>query len=102
MRRISLGVLATAIGGAAAVLLGAPTSATADGAVAGTVSVKGRLAVRAAASTDSVQVDSLRNKAPVGVVCQVRGDRVKGRVRTTDKWDRLINGRYVSDAFVKR
>jgi murein DD-endopeptidase MepM/ murein hydrolase activator NlpD len=102
MRHVSLGVLAIALGGAAGAVLGAPTSATANGAVVGTVSVKGRLAVRAAATSDSAQVDALRNKAKVSVVCQVRGTRVTGRVRTTDKWDRLTNGRYVSDAFIKR
>ena len=30
------------------------------------------------------------------------GERIKGRVRTTDRWDRLTNGRYVSDAFIQR
>jgi murein DD-endopeptidase MepM/ murein hydrolase activator NlpD len=96
-------VLVVAFAGAVAVLLGEPTSATANGAVAGTVVVKGRLAVRVAATADSAQVDALKNKAKVSVVCQVRGDeRIKGRVRTTDRWDRLTNGRYVSDAFVKR
>ena len=98
-----LGVLVVAFAGITAALFGEPTSATANGAVAGTVVVKGHLAVRAAATADSPRVDVLKNKAKVSVVCQVRGDeRIKGRVRTTDKWDRLTNGRYVSDAFIKR
>jgi murein DD-endopeptidase MepM/ murein hydrolase activator NlpD len=99
----SLGALVVALAGASAALFGEPTSAVANGAVAGTVVVKGRLAVRAAATAGSVQVDVLKNKAKVSVVCQVRTDeRIKGRVRTTDRWDRLTNGRYVSDAFIKR
>ncbi|GAA0922988.1 hypothetical protein GCM10009557_91930 [Virgisporangium ochraceum] len=101
--RLAFGVFVVAFAGATAALIGEPTSAIANGSVAGSVVVKGRLAVRAAATADSAQVDALKNKAKVSVVCQVRGDaRVKGRVRTTDKWDRLTNGRYVSDAFIKR
>lgn len=98
-----LGVLIVALAGATAALFGEPTSATANGAVAGTVVVKGRLAVRVAATATSAHVEFLKNKAKVSVVCQVRGDeRIKGRVRSTDRWDRLTNGRYVSDAFIKR
>jgi murein DD-endopeptidase MepM/ murein hydrolase activator NlpD len=101
--RRSLGALVVALAGVAAALFGEPTSATAAGAIAGTVVVKGRLAVRVAATADSAHVEFLKNKATVNVVCQVRGDaRITGRVRTTDRWDRLTNGRYVSDAFVKR
>jgi murein DD-endopeptidase MepM/ murein hydrolase activator NlpD len=99
----SYGALVVALAGVTVALFGEPTSAAANGAVAGTVVVKGRLAVRVAATADSAQVEALKNKAKVSVVCQVRGDeRIKGRVRTTDRWDRLTNGRYVSDAFVKR
>jgi hypothetical protein len=101
--RLSLGALVVAFAGATAALFGEPTSATASGAVAGTVVVKGRLAVRVAATAGSAHVEFLKNKAKVGIVCQVRGDeRIKGRVRSTDRWDRLTNGRYVSDAFIKR
>jgi hypothetical protein len=99
MRRVHV----AAIGGAAAALFMAPTAAAADGAVAGTVSVgTGRLAVRVAATVTSEQVDGLTNKTRVTIACQVTGDRLTGRVRTTDKWDRLTNGQYVSDAFIKR
>ncbi|GAA0915556.1 hypothetical protein Vau01_000100 [Virgisporangium aurantiacum] len=102
-RARGFGVLFVALAGATAALFGEPTSATANGAVAGTVVVKGSLAVRVAATAGSAHVEFLRNKAKVSVVCQVRGDeRIKGRVRSTDRWDRLTNGRYVSDAFIKR
>jgi murein DD-endopeptidase MepM/ murein hydrolase activator NlpD len=101
--RLILGVQIVALAGATAALFGEPTSATANGAVAGTVVVKGHLAVRVAATADSAHVEFLKNKAKVSVVCQVRGDeRITGRVRSTDRWDRLTNGRYVSDAFIKR
>ena len=36
------------------------------------------------------------------IVCQVRGQNVGGTVRTTNLWDRLINGYYVADAYVAR
>ena len=40
--------------------------------------------------------------APVAIDCQLPGDRVAGLVRDTDRWDRLRDGRYVSDAYVRR
>ena len=93
-----------ATGVVAAALLLAPAAAAAGGAVPGTVSIgTGRLAVRAAATSSSAQVGALKNKSKVTIACQVTGDAVvKGRVRRTDKWDRLTNGQYVSDAFIKR
>jgi murein DD-endopeptidase MepM/ murein hydrolase activator NlpD len=85
------------------VLFVAPTAAAAGGAVPGTVSVaSGRLAVRAAGTAASAQVGALKNKTKVTIACQVTGDYIKGRVRKTDKWDRLTNGQYVSDAFITR
>jgi len=94
---LAAGVFATAV-------LLAPAAAAAGGAVPGTVSVgSGRLAVRAAATSSSAQVGALTNKSKVTIACQVTGDAVvKGRVRKTNKWDRLTNGQYVSDAFIKR
>jgi murein DD-endopeptidase MepM/ murein hydrolase activator NlpD len=87
---------------ASTAFLGLP-EAGAAGTVAGTVSVaKGSLTVRADASSRSAKVGSLGNKAKVGIVCQVTGEYVKGRVRNTNKWDRLGTGRYIADAYVKR
>lgn len=36
----------------------------------------------------------------LAVSCQVRGQHIAGYARTTDVWDRLADGRYVSDANV--
>ncbi len=44
----------------------------------------------------------LRPGARLEIACQRPGDRVAGLVRDTDQWDRLGDGRYVSDAFVHR
>jgi murein DD-endopeptidase MepM/ murein hydrolase activator NlpD len=102
MRRARSGAIGVAAL-VAVLLLGAPTAAAAGGAVPGTVTVaSGRLAVRAAAKSTATQVGALTNKSKVMIACQVRGEAIKGRVRTTDKWDRLTNGQYVSDAFVTR
>lgn len=97
------GLVAGPLATLAAVLLAAPTAVAAGGTVPGTVSIgKGRLAVRAAAASGAAQVGALPNKAKVTIVCQVTGEAVKGRVRKTDKWDRLTSGQYISDAFIKR
>jgi murein DD-endopeptidase MepM/ murein hydrolase activator NlpD len=58
--------------------------------------------VRAAASSASAQVGALTNRSKVMIVCQVPGELIKGRVRTSNKWDRLTSGRYVSDAYIQR
>lgn len=36
------------------------------------------------------------------IVCRVAGQNVAGTVRTTTQWDKLYNGYYVSDAYVRR
>jgi murein DD-endopeptidase MepM/ murein hydrolase activator NlpD len=89
---------ATAVGTALA------TSAPAFAAtVAGTVSSgNSSLAVRANPSTSAAKLRSLRNGSGVSIACQTSGTNVKGRVRTTNKWDKLTDGGYVSDAYVKR
>jgi murein DD-endopeptidase MepM/ murein hydrolase activator NlpD len=105
VRRAYIRGIGVAVGGAAAaLLLLVPTPAAAGGAVPGTVSVgSGRLAVRLAATASSAQVGALTNKSKVMIECQVTGDAVvKGRVRKTNKWDRLTNGQYVSDAYIER
>jgi murein DD-endopeptidase MepM/ murein hydrolase activator NlpD len=87
----------------AAVLLIGPAPASAGGAVAGTVSVgKTGVALRATGSSSGTKLGTLRNKTKVNIACQVVGDTVKGKVRKTNMWDRLTNGQYVSDAFIKR
>jgi murein DD-endopeptidase MepM/ murein hydrolase activator NlpD len=107
MRRVrsrGIGAVLGGISAALAIVLLTPTAAAAGGAVPGTVTLgSGRLAVRAAASASSAQVGALTNKSKVMIACQVTGDAViKGRVRKTNKWDRLTNGQYVSDAYITR
>lgn len=82
-----------------------PTLVAAAPAVAGghpgTVVVGGVLNVRAAPTTASRAVGTLRNRARIGIECATSGQRIAGSVRTTAQWDRLTNGRYVSHAYVR-
>ena len=73
-------------GGAASV----PTVNTGGGAVN----------VRSGASTSTALAGTLPNGSRLTVSCQVWGQRVQGNVRTTYAWNRLSNGRYVSDGLV--
>jgi uncharacterized protein YraI len=60
----------------------------------------GPLNVRSGPSTVAMVVGSVANGARVGVVCQTSGEMVQGSVRRTALWDRMTNGRYVSDAYI--
>jgi murein DD-endopeptidase MepM/ murein hydrolase activator NlpD len=44
----------------------------------------------------------LDNGAAVTVECHVTGENTAGRVRTTDRWDRLQTGGYIADAHIER
>jgi murein DD-endopeptidase MepM/ murein hydrolase activator NlpD len=97
-RRVATLVVASTA--AASVLAGNSPSyaATGTGSWAGQVagtSVK----VRAGASSGTAKVGTAARW--IVIQCQVRGQKIRGRVRTTDLWDRIGNGRYVSDAYVR-
>src|SRR5262245_38795368 len=95
-------IVATA-GLATAALVATAVPSYAAGSVTGTVSSgKTRLTLRAEATSLSAPLGTVRNGTKVVIVCQVVGPNVKGRVRTTDRWDRLANGSYVSDSYVRR
>jgi murein DD-endopeptidase MepM/ murein hydrolase activator NlpD len=78
----------------------ATAAGTGTGAWAGTVSTGSPLKVRAGATSAAASAGSLKNRSRVTITCQVHGQWIKGRVRGTDLWDRLSDGRYVSDAYV--
>jgi flagellar protein FlgJ len=51
------------------------------------------------AGTASSVVGSLPNGSRVTLVCQEKGPEViGGRIRTTNMWNKLTNGRYIADA----
>jgi flagellar protein FlgJ len=97
-RRLLAGpVLAAAIG---AGLLVAPAAANAA-AVAATVQVGGTLKVRSSPSLSARIVGSVRNKQRITVQCATPGTTVRGTVRTTNLWDRLSSGHYISYGYVR-
>jgi uncharacterized protein YraI len=61
------------------------------------------LNVRAGSAVWTAQLRTLPNGAAVAIDCQVRGQLInQGPVRVTDQWDRLTDGSYVSDAWIRR
>lgn len=96
-RRLLTGTLAAAALASGAVLA-APSPAQ---AATGTVRVTGgTLKVRSAPTTSAAVVGTLRDGARLQLSCWVYGSTVTGSVRTTNIWDRLGAGRYVSHAYV--
>ena len=75
-------------------------SAASTAGVPATVQVRSSLMVRSGPSLDSAVVGKLRNDDPVTAVCSVRGQTVRGSLRTTNLWDRLGDGTYVTDAYI--
>ncbi|SNT62356.1 flagellar protein FlgJ [Asanoa hainanensis] len=74
---------------------------TPKGASVATVSSGGgSINVREGATTSSARIGTLTNGTGLAINCQVWGQKVVGHVRTTYAWDRLTDGRYVSDALV--
>ncbi|GAA3285455.1 M23 family metallopeptidase [Dactylosporangium vinaceum] len=66
------------------------------------VSPKRPLNVRAGAAVWTRPLRTLPNGTAVSVECQVKGQLInQGPVRVTDQWDRLTDGSFVSDAWVR-
>ncbi len=82
------------------VALGIPANAA--GPVNGTVVAWDGLTLRAGPGTWADKHGILQNGTGVVIACQVTGERIAGNTRTTDRWDQLTNGWYVSDAFIER
>ncbi|HCT75432.1 MAG TPA: hypothetical protein DGT23_02320 [Micromonosporaceae bacterium] len=82
------------------ILLSGATPALAFGA-SGTVDAQATvLNVRSGAGTDKPVVDTLSDDEAINVECQLWGEEIGGTQRRTPYWNRIGNGRYISDAFV--
>ncbi|MCD9145308.1 SH3 domain-containing protein [Streptomyces albireticuli] len=57
--------------------------------------------VRRGPNTGSQIVKVLGENSRVPIRCQTRGETVSGPYGTTDVWDSIAPGQYVSDAYVK-
>lgn len=97
-RRLLTGALLVLAAGAG--LAGSPAAAQAAG-ISATIDVNSELKVRSGPSWSAAVVGTLADGRKVAVDCAVTGQKVTGKVRTTDQWDRLTNGRYVSHAYVR-
>jgi flagellar protein FlgJ len=86
---------------AAAMFIGASVTAAEASSVTTTVAVSGPLNIRTDASTRSAVAGQMKNGATVTLVCKVAGENVRGKLRTTNQWDRMSNGRYVSHGYVR-
>ncbi|GAB7049686.1 hypothetical protein [Catenuloplanes indicus] len=60
----------------------------------------GPVRLRAGASGTSAEVGMAGERAQLPIQCQKRGQKVAGTVRTTNLWDRVAPGTYVSHAYV--
>lgn len=82
-------------------VLAAPVPATAAGTTA-TVSTGGTpLNVRTGGFTIDRLVRTVPNGSRIGIACQIYGQYVSGPVRRTAYWNRLRDGGYVSDAYIR-
>jgi murein DD-endopeptidase MepM/ murein hydrolase activator NlpD len=98
-RRLAL--IALAGTGAMLILLG--TAGTAEAAAGASVRTEGGpLKIRSAPSLTGAILGLLPNRSALTVTCQQAGQQITGSVRTTTAWDRLSDGRFVSDAYVAR
>lgn len=70
-------------------------------AYATVTSTAGALNVRSGPGTTYPRLRTLANHTRVTPSCQRTGSRVTGPVRTTNLWDRLPGGGYVSDAYLR-
>jgi flagellar protein FlgJ len=97
-RRLLTGPLLVAAIGAALII--APGAADAAG-VAATVQVGSTLKIRSAPSLSARIAGSVRNKQRITIQCVLPGTTVRGSVRTTNLWDRLSSGHYISHGYVR-
>jgi hypothetical protein len=96
-RRLLTGpLLIAAIGAGLAVAPGAAQAAD----VAATVRVGNTLLVRSAPSLAATSVGRLTNGQKIAIQCTVKGTTVTGTMRTSNVWDRIGTGKYISFAYV--
>jgi murein DD-endopeptidase MepM/ murein hydrolase activator NlpD len=92
-----------ALAGTGAVLLLLGTASTAEAAGGATVRTEGGpLKIRSLPSLAGAILATLPNRTPLTIACQQAGQQITGSARTTTAWDKLSDGRYVSDAYVAR
>jgi murein DD-endopeptidase MepM/ murein hydrolase activator NlpD len=104
MRRLRLGLcLLAGAGMLTGALAGTVPALAATGSTAGVAATGGGpLNLRATPSSAAARRGTVPSGGRLALVCRVTGQQVRGFVRTTNQWDRLSNGRYASDGYVRR
>jgi surface antigen len=75
--------------------------AVAADAATGTVKTSGTsLSVRKGPGTGYAKVGTLAKGTKVNIICQTTGSSVKGTYGTSNIWDKIGTGRFISDAYV--
>ncbi|MBC9955725.1 peptidoglycan DD-metalloendopeptidase family protein [Yimella sp. cx-51] len=96
-RNIALSVSALAVVAGGAVGVGASQSDAAPGKVN---TASSPLTVRSGPGTHYSSVGKLAKGTKVDIKCQTRGPAVKGTYGTSTWWNKIDNGRWVSDAYI--
>jgi len=99
IRRLPVKVAVLGAGASLALLTVFAGSAAAAGGTVHTDS-GASVNVRSAPHTSASVVGSKANGASVTITCQTHGDRVTGKYGTSDIWDKLGSGGYISDTYV--
>ncbi|MDQ0951662.1 uncharacterized protein YraI [Streptomyces phaeochromogenes] len=93
-------LIAGAAAGAFLMVMGSPTSANAAAARAYPIAPGYTVNVRSGPGTGYSIVGTLRVGSSVRIYCQTPGETISGPYGTTNIWDNVANGEYVSDAYV--
>lgn len=101
--RIALTLLAATGLIPAALAVTTPAVAAAKVAGIGTARTSGTpLNMRLTPSPGARLAGTVPHGGKLAIVCQVRGETIRGTVRTTNLWDKLANNFWVADAYVAR
>ncbi|MFH8797129.1 SH3 domain-containing protein [Streptomyces sp. NPDC017941] len=82
-------------------VVGAEAEAVAEQAAARTYAVAADANVRSGPGTSYEKVGRVKAGSRVSISCQRPGETVTGPTGTSKIWDRIGNGRYVSDTYVR-
>jgi hypothetical protein len=100
VRRVVFGTTAVFV---AAVAWAGPAAAAGSDSASGLVATGGgRINIRSGPSTSAKVVATRANASRLVLLCQVKGEKIRGHKRTTDRWNKVDGGGYVSDAYIKR
>jgi murein DD-endopeptidase MepM/ murein hydrolase activator NlpD len=103
MRRLAIGLGMTAATGLLGGVLVGAAPAHAATVLTGTVATgHGPANLREAPSPSSALKGTKPQRARITLVCRATGPTIHGYVRTTNQWDRIASGYYISDGYVRR